>query len=52
MYDPIILEDLTTWLNVEGLGLVEEDREVSSLDVRKWCESKGICCCWKQNASW
>lgn len=52
MYDPIILEDLTTWLNVEGLGLIEEDREVSSLDVRKWCESKGICCCWKQNASW
>ncbi|KAJ5805607.1 uncharacterized protein N7503_003209 [Penicillium pulvis] len=52
MFDPIILEDLTTWLNVEGLGLVEEDREVSSWDVRKWCESKGICCCWKQNASW
>ncbi|KAJ5921393.1 hypothetical protein N7466_009719 [Penicillium verhagenii] len=32
MYDPIILEDLTTWLNVEGLGLIEEDREVGSLD--------------------
>ncbi|KAJ6092631.1 hypothetical protein N7486_007920 [Penicillium sp. IBT 16267x] len=52
MYDPIILEDLTTWLNVEGLSLVDEDREVSSWDVRKWCESKGICCCWKQNANW
>ncbi|KAJ5933917.1 hypothetical protein N7454_006246 [Penicillium verhagenii] len=52
MYDPIILEDLTTWLNVEGLGLIDEDREVGSLDVRKWCESRGICCCWKQNASW
>ncbi|KAJ6021846.1 hypothetical protein N7540_007350 [Penicillium herquei] len=50
-YDPIILEDLATWLNVEGLRLVDEDREVSSLDVRTWCESKGICCCWKQNAT-
>ncbi|KAJ5751853.1 hypothetical protein N7520_008770 [Penicillium odoratum] len=52
MYDPIVLEDLTTWLNVEGLGLVGEDREISSMDVRKWCEGRGICCCWKQNASW
>lgn len=51
-YDPIILEDLATWLNVEGLGLIGEDREVNTLDVRKWCESKGICCCWKQNATW
>ncbi|KAJ5094177.1 hypothetical protein N7456_010038 [Penicillium angulare] len=51
-YDPVILEDLTTWLNVEGFGLVGEDREVSSIDVRTWCESHGICCCWKQNASW
>ncbi|KAJ5287710.1 hypothetical protein N7478_003396 [Penicillium angulare] len=51
-YDPIILEDITAWLNVEGFGLVDEDREVSSLDVRTWCESHGICCCWKQNASW
>lgn len=52
MYDPIILEDLTTWLNVEGLGLVGEDREVGTAIVREWCEGKGICCCWKKNASW
>lgn len=52
MYDPIILEDLTTWLNVEGLDLVGEDREVGAATVRVWCESKGICCCWKKNASW
>jgi hypothetical protein len=52
MYDPIILEDLTTWLNVEGLGLVGEDREVDTGIVREWCESKGICCCWKKNASY
>lgn len=52
MYDPIILEDFTTWLNVEGLGLVGEDREVSTTDAREWCESKGICCCWKNSATW
>ncbi|KAJ6171870.1 hypothetical protein N7470_000937 [Penicillium chermesinum] len=51
MYDPIILEDFATWLNVEGFALIGEDREVGPLDVRQWCESKGICCCWKQG-SW
>jgi hypothetical protein len=44
MYDPIILEDFATWLNIEGLGLVHEDREVSAEFVRQWCESNGICC--------
>ncbi|KAJ5185048.1 hypothetical protein N7491_007081 [Penicillium cf. griseofulvum] len=52
MYDPIILEDFTAWLNIEGLGLVGEDREVGTASVREWCESKGICCCWKNNTSW
>jgi hypothetical protein len=52
MYDPIVLEDFTAWLNIEGLGLVGEDREVGTGLVREWCESKGICCCWKKNASW
>ncbi|KAF3386527.1 Structure-specific endonuclease subunit slx4 [Penicillium rolfsii] len=51
MYDPIVLEDFTSWLNVEGLGLIGEDREVGTAAVREWCESKGICCCWKKNAS-
>jgi hypothetical protein len=44
MYDPIVLEDLAAWLNTEGLGLIGEDREVSALDVRSWCEMKGVCC--------
>lgn len=44
MYDPIVLEDLATWLNTEGLGLIGEDREVSALEVRSWCEMKGVCC--------
>lgn len=52
MYDPIMLEDFAAWLNAEGLGLVGEDREVGPGSVREWCESKGICCCWKKNASW
>lgn len=52
MYDPIVLEDFTSWLNVEGLGLIGEDREVGTVTVREWCEAKGICCCWKKNASW
>ena len=45
MYDPIVLEDLATWLNTEGLGLIGEDREVSAFEVRSWCEMKGVCCC-------
>ncbi|GAD93373.1 structure-specific endonuclease subunit slx4 [Paecilomyces variotii No. 5] len=36
MYDPIVLEDLATWLNTEGLNLVGEDTEVSPGFVRKW----------------
>lgn len=48
MYDPIVLEDFATWLNIEGLGLVGEDREVGAGFVREWCETKGICCCWRK----
>jgi hypothetical protein len=48
MYDPIVLEDLATWLNTEGLDRIGEDREVSAGDVREWCENEGICCCWKK----
>lgn len=47
MYDPIILEDLAAWLNTKGLALVDEDGEVSALEVREWCESNGICCLWR-----
>lgn len=50
MYDPIVLEDFTTWLNTEGLGLVTEDREASAGLVREWCESKGICCCYRNKS--
>jgi hypothetical protein len=47
MYDPIYVEDFTAWLNTEGLNLVHEDREVGAGLVRRWCESNGICCCYK-----
>ncbi|KAE8358960.1 structure-specific endonuclease subunit slx4 [Aspergillus caelatus] len=47
MYDPIILEDFATWLNTEGLGLIGEDREVGAGFLRKWCEGRGICCCYR-----
>lgn len=49
MYEPIILEDLTRWLNVEGLGNVNEDDEVWPTLVKEWCESRSICCLWKEN---
>ncbi|RMZ89001.1 hypothetical protein DV736_g3772, partial [Chaetothyriales sp. CBS 134916] len=32
MYDPIIIEDLTLWLNTEGLNRIGEDRERSKAD--------------------
>jgi hypothetical protein len=47
LYDPIVLEDLATWLNTKGLALVDEDGEVSAFEVKEWCESNGICCLWR-----
>ncbi|RMZ81797.1 hypothetical protein DV738_g1940, partial [Chaetothyriales sp. CBS 135597] len=32
MYDPIIIEDLTSWLNTEGLNSIGEDRELSTVE--------------------
>lgn len=49
LYDPIILEDLTTWLNCGQLTRVGFDGEVSTMEVKQWCESKSICCLWKVN---
>lgn len=44
LYDPIVLEDLTTWLNTEGLGMVGTDEEVGIGVVKEWCEKKSVCC--------
>ena len=49
MYDPIVLEDLTVWLNAEGLGRVGEDDEVWPGLVKEWCEERSVCCLWKEN---
>lgn len=39
MYDPIILEDMTSWLNsMPHLGKVDVE------DVKAWCEANGVCC--------
>ena len=44
LYDPIVLEDLTAWLNTEGLGMVGVDEEVSIGVVKEWCQKKSVCC--------
>lgn len=49
MYDPIILEDLTLWLNGGQLDRVGYDGEVAPTDVKGWCESKSVCCLWRVN---
>ena len=49
MYEPIVIEDLATWLNHEGLAKVNEDDEVWTMLVKEWCESRSICCLWKEN---
>lgn len=47
MYDPIILEDFTAWLNSGQLTKVGYDDEVAPAEVKKWCESRSICCLWR-----
>ncbi|KAI8962552.1 hypothetical protein F5Y11DRAFT_322459 [Daldinia sp. FL1419] len=49
LYDPIILEDLTVWLNTGALSGAGFDGEVSPDDVKKWCESKSVICLWRRN---
>ncbi|KAL2270765.1 hypothetical protein VTJ83DRAFT_136 [Remersonia thermophila] len=49
MYDPVILEDLTAWLNAGQLDRVGYGGAVSPAEVKKWCESKSVCCLWKEN---
>jgi hypothetical protein len=49
MYDPIVLEDLSAWLNSGQLDRVGYDAEVAPGDVKKWCESKSVCCLWRVN---
>lgn len=47
LYDPIVVEDLAVWLNSGQLTSVGYDGEVSPAEVKKWCESKSVCCLWR-----
>ncbi|GJD03220.1 structure-specific endonuclease subunit SLX4 [Colletotrichum higginsianum] len=49
MYDPIVLEDLAAWLNTGQLSRVGYDGEVSASEVKQWCESKSVCCLWRES---
>ncbi|KAF4975658.1 hypothetical protein FZEAL_7593 [Fusarium zealandicum] len=49
LYDPIVLEDLATWLNAGELSRVGYDEEVNPGDVKKWCEAKSVCCLCRVN---
>ncbi|KAI1128729.1 hypothetical protein F5Y10DRAFT_240099 [Nemania abortiva] len=49
LYDPIILEELASWLNGGELTRVGYDGEASPFEVKKWCESKSVICLWRQN---
>ncbi|KAF4592270.1 Structure-specific endonuclease, subunit SLX4 [Ophiocordyceps camponoti-floridani] len=49
MYDPIVLEDLTAWLNSGQLTRVGLDEEVSPVEVKAWCESRSVCCVWRMS---
>lgn len=50
LYDPIILEDLASWLNSGELSRVGYDGEISPTDLKAWCESKSVICLWRQNS--
>ncbi|KAL2261639.1 hypothetical protein VTK26DRAFT_3708 [Humicola hyalothermophila] len=48
MYDPVVLEDFAAWLNSSGrLDRFGVDREVSAGEVKRWCQSKSVCCLWR-----
>ena len=49
MYDPVILEELAAWLNAGQLDRVGYGKEVSPGEVKRWCESKSVCCLWRVN---
>ena len=49
LYDPLVLEDLTSWLNSGQLTRVGHDGEISPGEVKKWCEANSICCLWRVN---
>ncbi|KAF2404291.1 hypothetical protein EJ06DRAFT_553192 [Trichodelitschia bisporula] len=54
LYDPIVVEELTLWLNKQGLRYARKDggeEELQPWMVQIWCEEKGICCFLQENIS-
>jgi hypothetical protein len=49
LYDPVILEDLTAWLNTGALQKVGWDGEVDISEVKKWCTERSVCSLLKIN---
>ncbi|KAG6059394.1 hypothetical protein E4U17_006384 [Claviceps sp. LM77 group G4] len=47
LYDPIVLEDLTAWLNNGQLTRVGYNKDIRPAQLKNWCDSKSICCLWK-----
>ncbi|KAI0599007.1 hypothetical protein F4775DRAFT_583446 [Biscogniauxia sp. FL1348] len=50
MFDPVVLEDLTAWLNDGQLTSIGYHGQVSTHEVKKWCESKSVICIWRQTS--
>jgi Slx4 endonuclease len=48
MYEPIVLEDFTAWLNESGLVVGEKELLLPWM-AQKWCEEQSVCCLWKLN---
>lgn len=49
MYDPIVIEDLTSWLRSKGIVGLSKGNKESFLLVKNWCEANSVCCLWKEN---
>ncbi len=49
MYDTIILETFTSWLNDGQLLAAGYSDTVTAVQVKRWCESKSVCCTWQKN---
>ncbi|KAG5968029.1 hypothetical protein E4U57_007568 [Claviceps arundinis] len=47
LYDPVVLEDLTDWLNSGQLTRVGCRKKIKPAKLKSWCDSKSICCLWK-----
>lgn len=49
LYDPIVIEDLTAWVNEQSVTVAWKngEQELEPWMVQKWCEDNSVCCLWK-----